>query len=104
MVPQSYFLKQREKRVFNFTVNQHSLSYSFEPTRLGIKLDRTFIFRGHLELLCKKCDNAHRATEAGSSWGATVFCTVTLAMFHSSLTIVHLCGVALLILTCGQEN
>ena len=69
----AFYLNNREaKRELNVNSNGNLLPPCPVPTYLGVKLDRSFTFRHHLEALCKKLSTrvALLRRFAGSGWGA----------------------------------
>jgi len=84
-----YHLNNKEdKRELKVKYNNETLPFCSEPKYLGVTLDRSFMYRRHLELLCKNLTSRaaflRRLAGSGKGAGATTLRTATLALVHST--------------------
>jgi len=85
----AFHLNNKEaKRELKVNHNNENLPFCSEPTFLRVTLDRSLMYRRHLESLRKKLTSrvALLRRLAGSGWGfgATTLRTVTLVLVHST--------------------
>jgi len=84
-----FHLNDKEaKRELKVNFNYKTLPFCSEPKYLGVTLDRSLMYRPHLESLRKKLISCVALLRrlAGSGWGtrATTLQTATLALVHST--------------------
>jgi len=83
-----HFNNKEAKRELKVKYNNEILRFCSEPKYLGVTLDRSLMYRRHLELFRKKLTPRFALLRrlAGSGWGAGAITlrTVTLALVHST--------------------
>ena len=73
---------KRELNVYN---NGNLLPTCPVPTYIGVKLDRSLIFRHYLEALCKKLSTRVASNLTGSGWGAKTLLISASSLAHSTV-------------------